>query len=115
LIAERGVTVVANDYLEIAQPIIPSAAIYLRLIGEHQRFPDMNAEQFDTTERLTWWADRVNDIAVPNATVYVTLNNDYAGYSVATAERLKRVVGLPVSNLTNGDVSNDDPAEPMLF
>ena len=93
---ERGVTVVANDYLDRAQPILgPSHRLYVRLIGEHYRFPTKDHEQYDVQDSLAWWVDQILAKGAPNATVYVTVNNDYAGHSPATIRRLRQLVGLP--------------------
>lgn len=93
---ERGVTIVASDYQDRAQSILgPSSLIYVRLIGEHERFPIKDQEQLDVQERLEWWVEQIEAKAKPNATVYVTASNDYAGHSPATVRRLRKIVGLP--------------------
>ncbi|HEX8322337.1 MAG TPA: DUF72 domain-containing protein, partial [Tepidisphaeraceae bacterium] len=93
---ERGVTVVANDYLDRAQPLLgPSGCVYVRLIGEHDRFPTKDQERYDVQDRLAWWVDQIMARATPKGTVYVTVNNDYAGHSPATIRRLRQLVGLP--------------------
>lgn len=90
----HGVTIVANDYLDRTQPLVSKRGAYLRLIGTHDTYPKKNAEEVDVTERLQWWIDRVEQTAAPNATVHVMLSNDYAGYAIGTAERLKDLLGL---------------------
>jgi uncharacterized protein YecE (DUF72 family) len=95
-LAARGVTLVANDYHDHAQRLVATAPrLYLRFIGVHDRYPAMNNEELDTEDRLTWWLDQVEKVAPPNARVVAAFNNNYAGYSVATAKRLKRLLGLP--------------------
>ena len=94
-VADRGVAVVSNDYLDQTQPIIPQPTVYVRLIGEHDRYPLKNQEEADVEERLTWWVKRIEDKAPLGATVWVFTNNDYAGYSIGTSQRLRRLVGLP--------------------
>lgn len=96
LLRAANVCLVANDYDDRVQPIIPTTDfLYLRFVGVHDRFERKNVEEMDTTERLSWWRERVIDTGIPKAFVY--FNNDYAGYSIATAERLKRMVGVPVA------------------
>jgi len=94
LFDERGVTVVANDYLDQTQPLISRQPMFLRFIGEHDRFSKYDEEELDMTERLQWWIDQVEKRAAPNATVYAMFNNDYAGYSVGTGDRLKDLLSL---------------------
>jgi uncharacterized protein YecE (DUF72 family) len=91
---ERGITLVANDYFDRTQPIVPTTdVLYLRFIGEHNRFPKMNQEELDTEDRLRWWTDQIHATAPRGATVWAMFNNDYAGYSPATADRLRRLLG----------------------
>lgn len=93
---ERGVTVVANDYLDRAQPILgPADCVYVRLIGEHERFAKKDHEQSDVQDRLAWWVDQIVAKASPKGTIFITANNDYAGHSPATIRRLRKLVGLP--------------------
>ena len=67
--------------------------LYIRWIGEHDRFTDKDHEQLDMTERLEWWKARI--LGAPNIqTVYGFFNNDYSGYSVATCDRFKRILGV---------------------
>lgn len=69
--------------------------LYGRWIGEHDRFPEKDHEQLDMTERLEWWKTRL--LAAPGIqTIYGFMNNDYSGFSIATCERFKRVIGLPL-------------------
>jgi uncharacterized protein YecE (DUF72 family) len=67
---------------------------YVRLIGQHERYTEMNREMRDPTEDLVWWKERIEASGVGD--VWVLLNNDYAGFSVATGERLKRMLGMEV-------------------
>ena len=108
---ERGITIVANDYLDRAQPLLGrSRHVYVRLIGEHERFAAKNREQLDVQDRLEWWIDQIEAKAAPNATVYITANNDYAGHSPATIRRLRALVGLPDTTPAAGS-----PDAPTLF
>ncbi len=78
--------------------------LYVRWIGQHDRFPTHREEQVDVTERLRWWAEEIRAAApAPAATVYGFFNNDYAGYSVGTLNRFRGVVGLPVRQPTPRD------------
>ncbi|MDB5328276.1 MAG: uncharacterized protein JWM57_3845 [Phycisphaerales bacterium] len=93
---DRGVTIVASDYKDRAQPIVGvRSLVYVRLIGEHERFLIKDHEQMDVQERLQWWVQQIEAKAAPNATVFATVSNDYAGHSPATVRRLRKIVGLP--------------------
>ncbi len=95
-LAHRGIALASNDQYEVAQPlIVTSGMLYLRLIGVHDRFPQMNQEELDTDDRLCWWVDRVERLAPSGASVWAIVSNDYAGHAPATARRLKRILGLP--------------------
>ena len=93
-LVQPNVTIAAHDYMDRAQPILPSQTLYVRLIGEHDRFPAKNREEADVEDRLKWWIDRIERQALPNATIWVLCSNDYAGYSVATCRRFRALIGL---------------------
>ena len=46
--------------------------------------------------RLEDWASQLQSAPKTVKTVYGFFNNDYAGYSIATCNRMKRCLGLPV-------------------
>ena len=93
---DRGVTVVASDHAERAQPVLgPADTVYVRLIGEHERFPVKDRERWDVQDRLEWWVGQIEAKAAVGATAYVTATNDYAGFSPGTVRRLRALVGLP--------------------
>lgn len=105
-LAERGVVVVASDHAERVQPILgPSDVVYVRLIGEHERFPVKDQERWDVQERLEWWVRQIEEKVSPGGTAFVTATNDYAGFSPATARRLRAIVGLPDTTPRQGPTS----------
>jgi uncharacterized protein YecE (DUF72 family) len=61
----------------------------------HGRFPTLDRERIDVTERLRWWKQRIASLGGIN-TVWGFFNNDYSGYAVATCNRMREVLGLPV-------------------
>jgi uncharacterized protein YecE (DUF72 family) len=73
--------------------------LYIRWLGEHGRFPDKNYEQADMNDRLQWWKSQIDERAAGTSaqTGWGFFNDDYAGYSVATCNRFKAIVGLPVN------------------
>lgn len=100
---------VAGDYFDEPWDVPATTDFYyVRWIGEHGRFPTLDKEQVDVTERLAWWKQRLDSTATEVNTVWGMVNNDYSGYAVAAANRMKRLVGLPVKEL-------DDPRQGELF
>ena len=95
LLAEHRVALVAAEYLSVPR-VIPVTAdfLYVRWIGQHERFQQLDHEQVDMGGRLAWWKAKLDAAGAPAAWGF--FNNDYAGYSVATCNRMKRLVGLPV-------------------
>jgi uncharacterized protein YecE (DUF72 family) len=88
---------VAGDYFDDPWDVrVTTDFLYVRWIGEHGRFPTLDREQVDTTERLEWWTKRLKKAATPEVkTVWGMVNNDFSGFAVGTCNRLKRVLGLP--------------------
>ena len=56
----------------------------------------MDHEQMEVGPSLAVWGGQM--AALPDAVenVYAFFNNDYSGYSVATCNRFKELMGLPV-------------------
>src|SRR5581483_283095 len=58
LLSEHRAALVAGDYVAPPRPItVTTDFLYIRWIGEHQRFAKLNCEQIDLTDRLLWWRD----------------------------------------------------------
>ena len=50
----------------------------------------------EMTERLAWWKQRIDEKAAGIRRVFGFFNNDYSGYSIATCNRFKRILGIEV-------------------
>jgi len=97
LLAEFGCAWAAADYVqEPAQVHATTDFLYVRLIGEHERFPQHNREQVDVTERLKWWKAQIESASANARHVHVMFSNDYAGFSIATCNRFREIIGQPV-------------------
>jgi len=96
LLQDHNAALVAAEYLtQPREPIATADFAYVRLIGQHGRFEPMNHERFDPTEKLHTWKSRIEDLGVAKA--WMLLNNDFSGCSIHAADRLKRMIGQPVS------------------
>ncbi len=97
LLRAYGVAWVAAEYLAPPRPVVVTTdLLYVRWVGQHERFAELNREQVDMTERLAWWKQQIESVAGGVREVWGFFNNDYAGYSVATCNRFKRMIGHPV-------------------
>lgn len=93
---ERGIALVNAEYdTAPREPIITADFTYVRLIGLHGRYEPMTHERVDPTAQLTWWHEQVSRL--PIADVYCAINNDYAGFSIATGDRLRQMIGQRVA------------------
>jgi uncharacterized protein YecE (DUF72 family) len=110
LLRDRRCCRVTGDYFDEPWEIrVTTDFLYVRWIGEHGRFPTLDREQVDATERLEWWKDRLAKATTPEVkAVWGLVNNDYSGYAVGTANRMKRLLGLPVKQV-------QDPRQGELF
>jgi len=98
LLREHDVALVAAEYLTRPARIhVTSDFLYVRWIGEHQRFKELNREQADVGESLQWWKDQTAAVSPQVRTTWGFFNNDFSGYSVATCNRFKSLLGLPAS------------------
>lgn len=74
-----------------APPRVVGQHVYLRLIGVHERYEPLNFERVDPTETLRWWLAQIE--RSPAVEPWVLLNNDYSGFSIATMNRMRKLVG----------------------
>lgn len=106
LLREHRWALVAAEYQTRPRQIhVTGDFLYLRWIGEHERFKELNREQIDVSANLAWWKDELErTVNAPGASpasaggpdVYGFFNNDYSGFSVATCRKFMRMMGLPV-------------------
>lgn len=98
LLREHRCCLAAAEYLSRPGRIpLTTDFLYVRWIGQHGRFPVLNREQIDVSESLDWWKRQIISIADEIDTTWGFFNNDFAGYSVATCNRFKSLLGLPVN------------------
>lgn len=107
MLHRHGVALVAAEYAaRPARAFATADFLYVRLIGVHGHYPEHKAEQADVTGQLQWWRDAIGAALPKVRAVWGFVNNDYAGYSPATANRLKRLIGLdarePVKDIMPG-------------
>jgi uncharacterized protein YecE (DUF72 family) len=87
---------VSTDYIDLPRQIVrTSNVLYLRWLGQHGRFEHKNREQRDVTSELEWWKDQLQPHLAQLQSIYGFFNNDYAGYSPATCNQFKHIMGLP--------------------
>jgi uncharacterized protein YecE (DUF72 family) len=109
MLREAKVAFTSAEYISRPKRIpVTTDFLYIRWIGEHQRFPVMDHEQIDPTASLQWWAAELAKIHGDVGTIFGFFNNDYAGHAPATCNRFKGMVGLPV-------ITPADPAQGRLF
>lgn len=88
------------DYIHLSHTIRPTTDfLYLRFIGPHGQFSSKDRELVDKTAVLEAWWQQMQTHLPLMAHVYGFFNNDYAGYSPATCNRFKRIVGLGVEEI----------------
>lgn len=87
----------AADYIHLPKQLHKTADfLYLRFIGPHGQFASKNREMVDKTADLQQWHTQIQPHLPQIADVYSFFNNDYAGYSPATCNRFKQLIGLEV-------------------
>jgi uncharacterized protein YecE (DUF72 family) len=97
LLREHRWSLVAAEYLTRPRQIhVTGDFLYIRWVGEHGRFQELNREQLDVTPNLEWWKDELNRALDPPKDAFGYFNNDYSGYGVATCRRFMRLMNLPV-------------------
>lgn len=74
---------------------VTSDLLYLRWVGEHNRFAQRDHEQIDVGPSLDWWADQLQRVGPQVQSIWGFFNNDYAGYAIGTCQRFRSMLGLP--------------------
>ncbi len=83
---------IAADYVGHPDTIVRTADFsYVRWIGQHERYPAMNHHEVDPTSQIAAWIPRLEGLAFKE--IWGFFNNDYAGYSVASANILRQLLG----------------------
>jgi uncharacterized protein YecE (DUF72 family) len=109
MLADHDVCWAATEFREVPKEVdFTSDILFIRLVGQHGRFPAHNREQIDTTQQLDDWWQWIRSQADAVHSVYVFLNDDFSGFAPATANRLKNIIGLPV-------IKSDQPKQMRLF
>jgi uncharacterized protein YecE (DUF72 family) len=100
LLRQHNIAWVAADYVHLDKVVRPTADfLYLRFIGRHGQFAEKNREQVDKTADLQQWYAQIQQHLDTVKTVYGFFNNDYAGFSPATANRFKEIIGLEAKDI----------------
>lgn len=95
LLAQHHVAWASTDYLYMAKVVHRTTDfLYLRFIGRHGRFPTKDRELVDRSDDLRRWQEMLTPHLGEVTAVYGFFNNDYAGYSPATCNRFKQLLGL---------------------
>ena len=105
---------VAGDYFDEPWDVPPTTDfLYVRWIGEHERFEELNREQIDVAPNLEWWRGELGRVLSLGQVkdVFGFFNNDYSGYSIATCRRFMAMMGLPVKESPDQDLAGQG----MLF
>lgn len=98
LLKAYGVCWAATEYLQLPRDLFRTTDfLYVRWIGQHGRFQNHRAEQLDVSQSLADWKTRL-PAEVPHVQrVFGFFNNDFAGFSPATCNRFKVMMGLPTN------------------
>ena len=109
MLGELNITLVAGEYAAPGRPMRLSADfIYVRWVGEHDRFEKLNYEQIDVTDRLIWWQSELESKTRGLKGVFGYFNNDYSGYGIGTCTRMKKMLGISTEVKGSSD-------QPTLF
>lgn len=94
LLRRHRVALAAVDYIILSPKIeITTDFLYVRLIGRHGAFSHHNRIQQDKSERLQKWAEAIQCAANKVEKIFIFCNNDYEGFSPATCNRMRRLLG----------------------
>ena len=97
LLKEEGVALALTDYVAMPRRYeLTADFVYMRLIGRHGDYPRHDRLYGDRSASIQHWADALRASQTNFTVAYVHCNNDYEGYSPATANKLKGRLGLAI-------------------
>ncbi len=100
LLAQYNMCLVAADYIHMPKQIHRTTDfLYLRFIGPHGQFGTKDREMVDKTAALQYWYKALKPHLTHVSDVYVYMNNDFSGFSPATCNRFKKIVGLETEEI----------------
>ncbi len=99
LLRSHNVALASADYFGMPRRFeLTTDFVYLRLIGKHGSFENHKETQIPKQEHLQRWAEVLRNNQSHYERAYIFCNNDYEGYSPATCNRLKTLLGQSVRN-----------------
>ena len=109
LLKQHHVCWAAADYLYMPKTIVRTTDfLYLRFLGRHGQYPTKDKEMVDKTDELQQWHEKIKPHLPEVNAIYAFFNDDYAGFSPASANRYKKVVGIEAEDI-------QPPQQPRLF
>lgn len=101
LLQEKGIAWVSTEYIHMPQRVyVTTDFLYIRWLGRHGTYERKDHERVDKTPRLQEWLEDIRTRQEEGIeTVYGFFNDEYAGHAPATAQKFKRLVGLPTKPL----------------
>jgi uncharacterized protein YecE (DUF72 family) len=100
---------VATEYKGVPKEVeVTSDKLFVRLVGQHGRFVRHDLEQIDVIPQLASWWDWMRSVADNISEIYVFFNDDFSGFAPASANKLKKMIGLPV-------IEPDHPKQMSFF
>jgi uncharacterized protein YecE (DUF72 family) len=99
VLSNHGVCWVATEFQGVPREVpLTTDMLFIRLVGKHGRFRSHDREQIDVTPQLECWWEWIRSKSDAVHEVYAFFNDDFSGHAPATANRLKKLIGLPVTN-----------------
>ena len=100
LLRPYNICLTATDYIYLPKTITLTADfLYLRFIGPHGQYQTKDKELEDKTADLQAWQQKIEPLLPQFKQVFGFFNNDYSGYSPATCNRFKKIVGLEAEEI----------------
>lgn len=109
MLAKHEVCWAATEFQGVPREVdLTTDIIFIRLVGQHGRFQSHDREQIDVSPQLEAWWQWILSKSDNVRAVYVFFNDDFSGHAPATANRLKKLIGLPI-------IKPDIPKQMKLF
>jgi len=97
LLVTHNICWVATEYKGVPKEVeVTSDKLFIRFVGQHGRFHRHDLEQIDVVPQLETWWEWIRSVADGVSEIFIFFNDDFSGFAPASANKLKKIIGLPV-------------------
>jgi uncharacterized protein YecE (DUF72 family) len=97
MLARHNICWTATEFEGVPKEVeLTSDILFIRFVGQHGRFRLHDHEQIEVSPQIEWWWGWIQSQIDRVQSIYCYFNDDFSGHAPAAANKLKRIIGLPI-------------------